>query len=268
MKTIRFLFLPLLFFSCSTTIINSGVKTIITSGVKVSGSVKERSIELPVISNIITDRIYEEPYGPVMQNDILCFDKELVRILLLPDSNVELLKLTAANGRYEFTYQPKFRQIYNYSGRDNLGYYCDIFPENKSWISKGSDWTFSLFDNDNLIIEKTIPLLETDNVLYTDYEESLFQTINVKRVNKGQEYTFRYAPEKTDVIVIYQYQDGKSSGVYFPICVFSVEGRNSEIKIEWLDESHDGMYCIRTYTKLNIPDGEKREAVFDYYYKS
>ena len=260
-KTVSFLFLPLLFFSCSTTIINNGIK--------VSGSIQEKSIELPIINNIITDRIYEEPYEPVIQNDILCFGAEMIRILLLPDSNIDLIKLTAANGRYEFTYQPEFRQIYNYFNRDiNIGYYCNIFPENKSWISKGSDWTFSLFDNDNLIIEKTIPLLETDNVLYTDYEESLFQTINVKRVDKGQEYTFRYAPEKTDVIVIYQYQDGKSSGVYFPICVFSVEGRNSEIKIEWLDESHDGMYCIRTYTKLNIPDGEKREAVFDYYYKS
>jgi hypothetical protein len=250
--------MPLLFFSCSKTIINNGVK--------VSGIIKEKNIELPIINNIITDQIYEDPYEPVIQNDILCFDKYMIRILLLPDSNIDLIKLTAANGEYEFTYKPEFRQIYSYFNRGiNIGYYCDIFPENKSWISKGSDWIFSLFDNDNLIIEKTIPLLETDNVLYIDYEEPLFHTINLRYVNKNQEYTFRYAPEKTDTIVIYQYHDEIFSGFYFPICVFSTAGRNNEIKIEWLDESQDGMYCIRTYSKLNIPHEEKTEAVFDFY---
>jgi hypothetical protein len=232
----------------------------------VSGNIREKKIELPIINNIITDKIYEDPYEPVIQNDILCFDKDLIRILLLPDSNTDLIKLTAANGKYKFTYRPEFRQIKRYSNSESIGYYCNVFPENKSWISKGSDWTFSLFYDENLIVEKTIPLLETDNVLYSNYEESPFHRINVRNVNREQKYTFRYAPKKTDIIVIYQYKDEKFSGFYHPICVLSSAGRNNKIKIEWLDESQDGMYCIRTYSNLNIPNEEKMEAVFDFYY--
>jgi selenophosphate synthetase-related protein len=54
MKIVSFLFLPPLLFSCS--------KTIISNGVKVSGIIKEKNIELPIINNIITDSKLNIPH--------------------------------------------------------------------------------------------------------------------------------------------------------------------------------------------------------------
>jgi hypothetical protein len=256
MKIINILCL-LFFISCSETHVHNGVK--------IYGKIKIKNIEIPIINNIITDDYEEDPYKLVEKKDIISIASNTgIRIFLLPDSNIDSLELIAENNEYKFIYHPKFKYVKNYYNNDELGYYSDVFLENKSWISKGNNWTFSLYERDKLILNKTLIINEIFNVLYKEYNESIFKTIDVKYINKNIKYTFRYDPEKTDIIVIYKYEI--NNDFYYPICIFSVKKNNNEINIEWLNESENGMYCIKTYLYINIPKEDKKEAVFDYYY--
>jgi hypothetical protein len=256
MKILNILCL-LLFISCSETYVHNGIK--------IYGKIRTKDINIPIINNIITDNYEEDPYNFVEKNDIISIASGTgVRILLLPDSNIDLLELIAENNKYKFIYYPKFKDVKNYNNDYDIGYYSDVFIENKTWISKGNDWTFSLYEKDKLIINKKIKLLEINNVLYKDYYESIFKIINVNYINKNIKYTFRYDPEKTNIIVIYKYD--MNEYFYYPINIFSVKKENYEINIEWLNESEKGMYCIKTYLNKNIPKEVSEEAIFDYYY--
>jgi hypothetical protein len=256
----------LLVVSCSAGI----NKTIILkNGLKISGKIKIENYDIPVINNIITDSYEEEPHGVIKRNDIVpILSGEAVRLLLMPACSVDNLLLIAANENYSFAFEPKFTRIINYKDFNvNAGYYADVYLENKYWVSNGSSWNFLLKDSDNkLIIERELNLPEKDNVLYLMYDSSPFSAINLKRLNRGQEYTFRYNVDKTDIIVIYKYEDKTSKGIYHPVSVFSVNKTGNEVKIEWTNKMEPGMYYINTYLQSQIPQQEETKAVFDYYY--
>lgn len=208
----------------------------------------------------------EAPWDLIEENDLRQIwggFQVLLKNDMPPDQNYIL---TAKNSKNEFSKKLVLQPIKNPENEETVfGYFENIYFENKFWLSDGKDWRFTVTENGQPLIDRTLKQNLISSIFFEKVDNTPFVSNKLRSAALNKTYTFR-CNNNTDLVVLYFTPD---YGIYKPVLYIlpetsDIKNGYTDIGISWNSDSVKGIYYFGAYTFNELPKTEELAFIFDY----